>query len=183
MRAPPRVAVSDLLASAVSRLKQRQVRCALVGAAALSAHGVEPASAGVELLVVSPAVLAPEFWKGLEGAESSIHPTGAGDPLAGTVRLARGGDVLEVLVGKQAWQQDLVVRARPRQVEGTEVPVASVVDLIVLELWAGDAEDVEDVKRLLAITDRESITEQVDARLNQLPPECARLWRKVLREG
>jgi hypothetical protein len=106
----------------------------------------------------------------------------ADDPLAGVVRLAHGEEIVDVVVGKMAWQQDLIAHARLREIEGCQVPVATVVDLILLKLYAGGPQDAWDIGRLLAITDRESITEQVDSRLNQLPPECARLWRKVLSE-
>lgn len=180
MRAPLRVAVSELLAAAASHLKQRQIRCALVGPGALAAHGVSGETSSLELLVVSRAVLDARFWNGLPGVRADVRTGAPDEPLAGVVRLSRGDEAVEVMVGKMSWQQDVLMRARVRDVGGAEVPVASVVDLILLQLHAGGPEAISELERLLAITDRESITEQVDARLNQLPPECARLWRKVL---
>ena len=56
----------------------------------------------------------------------SIRRGDAEDPLAGAVRLTgRGHAMLDIIVGRSAWQARVLERAAPREIEGVSVPVAT----------------------------------------------------------
>ena len=171
----------SLLRDVVRILSERGVRHALIGAASLAAHGVARATADLDLLAVDPACLAHTLWAPLRsaGVEVTVRRGDDADPLAGVVRIrAKGDPTVDVIVGKAAWQADVLQRASPTRVGDARVPVVSAADLVLLKLYAGGPQDAWDVDQLLDAG--ADIRGEIESRLSQLPPECATLWRRIL---
>jgi hypothetical protein len=83
-----------------------------------------------------------------------------------------------VIVGKAAWQRDLLRRASSTRVTDTELPVAAAPDLALLKRYAGGPQDAWDIDQLLNVDP--AIAAQVEAGLGSLPVDCADLWRSIL---
>ena len=171
----------SLLDEVAGLLTGRGMDVAVIGAAALAAHGVPRATADLDLLAVDLAVLDDEVWSDLRAAgdEVEVRRGDEADPLAGVVRVAREGDAsVDVIVGKAAWQRDLLGRASPTRVVDTELPVVAASDLALLKLYAGGPQDAWDIDQLLNVDP--GIAAQVEAGLGSLPADCADLWRSIL---
>jgi len=107
------------------------------------------------------------------------------DPLGGVARLlgrtALGMTaVIDVIVGRSPWQDDVLRRATPRSIEGIDVPVASRADVVALKLFAGGPQDAWDIEQLLAAGDRIAIVRHVESLLPRLPPQARALWARIL---
>ena len=78
----------------VALLDRTGVAHALIGAAAMAAHGISRATADVDLLTVDPSVPRDSSWTPLVDAEATVRVTRGDpeDPLAGTARLERAND-------------------------------------------------------------------------------------------
>ncbi len=172
----------SLLGAVADHLAARSVGHALIGAGALAAHGVSRSTSDLDLLTTAREVLDPAFWIGLAAAAPpDIRAGGPDDPLAGVVRVsAPGARSVDLVVGRHAWQADVVRRARPITLAGRPIPVATAPDLVLLKLFAGSPQDAWDVEQILAARDRAAIASAVEADLPRLPPEAARLWARIV---
>jgi hypothetical protein len=171
----------SLLGEVGRLLASRRLDHALIGAAALAAHGVARATADIDLLAVDPACLDDSFWRELRasGAEVRVRRGDAADPLAGVVRIAAKDEAgVDVVVGRFGWQREVLARASSKRIGDAEVPVVGAADLVLLKLFAGGPQDAWDVDQLLDV-DR-SLAAEVERRLPLLPAECAALWRRIL---
>jgi predicted nucleotidyltransferase len=139
----------------------------------------------LDLLATDPRALASETWHELVRsgtANVDIRRGDADDPLAGIVRIEAPDErVVDVIVGRFGWQANAIAAAEPVRVEGVEVPAVTLVDLILLKLYAGGTQDAWDVDQLLAAGDRNELSRQVTARLSALPAEAAVLWARIAR--
>ena len=150
----------------------------------MAVHGVSRSTRDVDLLVVDPECLSPATWESLgpEGIAVSIRRGDADDPLACAVRLTgRGHAMLDIIVGRSAWQARVLERAAPSEIEGVSVPVATAADLVLLKLYAGGPQDAWDVEQLLAGPGRAALVAEVDAALGTLPEDTRRLWARIVR--
>jgi len=157
---------------------------AVIGAAAMTAYGVSRSTRDVDILIVDQAALDPGLWSALEGAGATVEIRRAGtdDPLAGAVRI-RGGradNPVDLIVGRERWQREVVERARVGIVDGESLPVAGAADLIVLKLYAAAAQDAWDVEQLLASGDRTALIAQVERVLSALPADSRALWARIV---
>lgn len=171
-----------LLARVGAVLDAASVPWALIGAAALAAHGVARATADVDLLVTDVRVLQRKFWAALasEGIELELRFGDGHDPLAGVVTAhASGARSIDVVVGHGGWQDAVLARAIAVDLAGARVPVVGAADLVLLKLYAGGPHDLDDVRRLLATEAGRSIRGEVEARLPTLPAGCAEDWLRV----
>jgi hypothetical protein len=171
----------NLLREVGRLLASRRIDHALIGAAALAAHGVARATADFDLLVVDPACLDDALWASLRssGLDIRIRPGDEADPLAGVVRIASKDETtIDVVVGKLGWQREALGRARANRIGDAELPVVSAADLVLLKLYAGGPQDAWDVDQLLDVDPR--LAAAVEARLSLLPAECTALWRRIL---
>jgi len=168
------------LAERVERvLDQAQVNHAMIGAAALAAAGVVRSTLDVDLLTLDTRVLDRGFWAGLaaEHVEVEVRRGDIDDPLAGVVRATAAGErPVDLIVGRYAWQQRALDRARLLR-SGQRVVLPR--DLVLLKLYAGGSQDQWDIAQLLAATDRETLETEVEQDLHDLPPAAARLWTTV----
>jgi hypothetical protein len=97
----------SLFAQVVALLRERGVPFAVVGAAALAAHGVSRATRDVDVLVVDPACLSEATWAPLQsrGVILTVRRGSAEDPLAGVIRLTAADESpIDLVVGKEPWQ-------------------------------------------------------------------------------
>jgi hypothetical protein len=119
-----------LLERVSALLAQRASAHAVIGAAALAAHGVARATADLDLLALDLACLDPSAWRELRGAGASVEIRRGddADPLAGVVRVSSPGErPVDVVVGKGAWQASLLSRATPLRItrEGVAIDGAT----------------------------------------------------------
>jgi hypothetical protein len=178
----PGVAGLSVLGRVTALLRERTIPFAVIGAAAMAAHGVTRGTRDLDLLTVVPQCLDPAMWGELRTAGILPEPRlgDADDPLAGVVRFTAPGEApLDLVVGKSAWQAALITRARATQIQDAVVPVAGPADLILLKLYAGGPQDAWDVEQLLAGPDRATLVALVDSEIAALPPESQRLWARI----
>lgn len=179
-----------LLAGVTRRLTERGIEHRLIGAAALAAHGVSRSTRDVDLLAVDPLVLDAELWAGVAppGFTLEIRRGDADDPLLGVVRIEEDlGDVpdwdhvpgsLDVVVPRGRWAARMTSSPGPEaRIGATTVRAVDAVDLVLLKLYAGGPRDAWDVAALLE--SRPDLVAAVDARVDELPKRCLRLWRRL----
>lgn len=159
-------------------LRREHIDFALIGAAALAAHGVGRSTLDIDILVTDPRVLSLSL--GGENVTVDVRRGDADDPLAGVIRFSQAGERdVDLVVGRFSWQQDIIRRARTIDLEDVQIPVADVTGVILLKLYAGGTQDAWDVEQLLASTDRASATAAVDDIVHELPPDARTLWQRL----
>ena len=169
-----------LLDAVGAHLDARGVAHALIGASALAVHGVSRSTFDQDLLVTDTRVLDPVFWSSLDiDASVDARRGDADDPLAGVVRLGGAGDRdVDIVVGRHAWQQEMLERAAP-VAPGAALRAVQAADLILLKLYAGGSQDRWDIEQLLAMNDAVALAAIVDDRLSALPARCSELWQRL----
>lgn len=170
-----------LLGEVARSLRAAGIEHALIGAAALAAHGIARATADLDLLVLDPRCLEPASWTDLRsaGCDVQIRAGDAEDPLAGVVRIGRLGEsTVDVIVGRHAWQRSAIREASPTRIGDEEVPVVGAPELILLKLHAGGPQDAWDVDQLLDLD--AALLPAVERMLGVLPEDAVALWRRIL---
>lgn len=168
-----------LTARVTALLETAQVTHAVIGAAALAAAGVVRSSLDLDLLTLDDRVLDRGFWSELSevGIAVDVRRGDMEDPLAGVVRATAAGErPVDLIVGRYAWQQRAVTRARLLS-SGQRVVQAR--DLVLLKLYAGGTQDLWDIRQLLALPTGAVLVAEVEEDLPVLPPSAATLWRSV----
>ncbi|HEX4961073.1 MAG TPA: hypothetical protein VF173_09570 [Thermoanaerobaculia bacterium] len=176
----------SLLARVSATLEAIPVPYALIGALALTVHGVTRSTFDLDLLAVDPVCLEPRIWSEIAaaGVKVEIRRGDSSDPLAGVVRFETPGELpLDLVIGKHKWQTKTIERSERTVFAGVEVPILSAVDLILLKLYAGGPQDAWDIQQLLAGPERESLVQGVEQELTKLPRACSELWRRILSFG
>jgi predicted nucleotidyltransferase len=172
----------SLLSDVVRALDAAEVRYALIGAAAMAVHGVSRATADVDLFTVDTRVLRKELWDafGGRGVRLRLLKGDLDDPLAGSVRLADGADVVDVVVGRSAWEREQVEAAVVRAIGELELPVMQPTGLVLLKLHAGGPKDAWDIQALLEVTeDAAGLIARVERALPRLPADARQLWSRI----
>jgi hypothetical protein len=150
---------------------------ALIGAAALAAHGISRSTLDQDLLVVDERALDPALWRALPDTSVDVRPGASDDPLAGVIRFRSAGERdVDVVIGRGAWQQEVVARAQPVRIGAADIPVVTAADLVLLKLYAGGSQDKWDIEQLLALDPSGTLRAQVSDRLLALPRRCRDLW-------
>lgn len=171
------------LEAVTRRLHERRVPHALIGATAMAGRGVVRSTDDFDLLVTERAVLQPGFWAGLDGQGFQLELAAGddADPLAGVARISRwpADRAVDVVVGRQAWQAELLRRAEPHGLGSVQVPLALASDLILLKLYAASEQDRLDVLELLRAGDRPSLEAAVAAQIGRLPRDAQDAWRAI----
>jgi hypothetical protein len=168
-----------LAARVTALLDAAQVAHAVIGAAALAAAGVVRSSLDLDLLTLDHRVLDGSFWSELSAAGIAVDVRRGDmeDPLAGVVRVTAGGErPVDLIVGRYAWQERAVTRAR-KLPGGQRVVQAR--DLVLLKLYAGGTQDLWDIRQLLALPTGADLNAEVEEDLPALPPSAAALWRSA----
>jgi len=169
-----------LLTLVTERLTDRRVKFALIGASAMAIHGVSRSTQDIDLLVSDRRVLADDFWSSLPSKVTiDVRSGDADDPLAGVVRCGSAGQRdVDVIVGRGAWEGELVARAQPTTYSGVELPVVQLPDLVLLKVYAGGSQDRWDVEQLLARPDRDAVIATLEERLAPLPAATRQVWAR-----
>lgn len=171
-----------LLRDVVEVLRREGTPHALIGAAAMAAHGVSRSTSDVDLLIMDPTVLRSELWAPFEAHNFQVRILRGDpdDPLAGTVRLTDGAQTVDVIVGRHPWQRDILDAASPSPVGDVHVPVARAAGLILLKLHAGGPKDAWDVRSLLeASPDEVALRAETDASVSRVGGDAIRLWARL----
>ena len=172
-----------LLAQVVGRLRERGIVCALIGAEALALRGVSRATADRDLLSTDLQALEPALWIGIGEPEVrvDIRRGDGDDPLAGVVRFSADRErPVDLIVGRGDWQTRILHRAPQFDLGEVTVKVPGAADLVLLKLYAGGPQDAWDIAQLLAGDDRDAVVREVSERVGELPPDCRRLWERLL---
>ena len=180
---PPTAHRVSLLERVAAILDRADARYAVIGAAAMAAHGVGRSTRDVDLLTLSAVGFEQAWWTPLSmaGVNVSVLRGDADDPLAGVIRFHEEGErPVDLVVGSYRWQQRILERAEPAVVGGTSLPTVLAPDLVLLKLYAGGSQDAWDIEQLLAGPDRESVIADVTADLDDLPVRCRRLWSRIM---
>jgi hypothetical protein len=167
----------------LAALRAADISYALIGAGALTVHGVTRATIDVDFLVLDFSCLGREFWTDLEshGVSVDVRKGDLTDPLAGVVRFeAHGERDVDVVVGKFRWQRGILERAILRTTPDGDLPVVRATDLILLKLFAGGPQDAWDIQQLLEGEDRGELIAEVEKLLPELSADAAKLWRRIL---
>jgi hypothetical protein len=177
------VSGTPLVARVTAALAARGMPHALIGAAALAAHGIARSTFDLDLFTTHADALDPDVWVALAGDSAVrvvVRKGDADDPLCGVVRIDADGErPVDVVVGRWAWQSDVVARATPMAIAGALLPVVTAADLVLLKLYAGGSQDCWDIEQLLADADAPAIASEVDARIAALPAAAGELWRRL----
>jgi hypothetical protein len=137
----------DALEAVVRELGRRSTPHAVIGATAMAAHGI-------------------------------VRATDDVDRLAGVVRVLREpARALNLVVGRHAWQAEIIARALRHRIGSVEVGLALASDLILLKLFAGARQDLMDAESLLELGDRPQLEAAVEAQLDRLPSDAREAWR------
>ena len=113
-------------------------------------------------------------------AQWDVRRGDADDPLLGVVRIAADGERdVDVIVGRHAWQHDVLLRAEPTEIGGRSIPVAGPADLISLEAYAGGTQDRWDIEQLLALDAGAATAAAVERSLSALPARSRALWTQL----
>jgi hypothetical protein len=174
-----------LVADVAAVLDREGVRHALIGAGALAVHGVSRSTADLDLLTVDPKVLDQAFWREIagRGARLQVLRGDPDDPLAGSVRLSEGTEIVDVVVGRFDWQRQIIDAAQTLSLGVLTLPVARPSGLILLKLHAGGPKDAWDIRSLLdAVGDAGDVAAEVERALPRLPNVARRLWSRLRSE-
>jgi hypothetical protein len=171
-----------LLGEVLDRLESEGIAHALIGAAAMAIHGVSRSTADVDLLTLDDRVLLRSTWMDFEarGLVKRLLKGDSEDPLAGSVRLADGGEVVDVILGRYGWQRETLDAAERYPLGDLSLRVVSPSGLVLLKLHAGGPKDAWDIRSLLEIVpDPEVLVGQVERVLPRLPGDARRLWSRL----
>jgi predicted nucleotidyltransferase len=175
----------SLFVDVVRVLEGAGVRHALIGAAALAIRGVSRSTADLDLLTVDPKALDAVLWTPFahRGSGARLLRGDFDDPLAGSVRLKEGNEVVDVIVGRFNWQREIIEAAETMSVGPLSLPVVRPAGLILLKLHAGGPKDAWDIRSLLdAVEQPADLVSEVEHALPILPADARQLWSHIRSE-
>jgi hypothetical protein len=154
---------------------------ALIGGQAVIIRGHIRPTFDFDFLTSAAAALQPSSWISLEGADVNVTKGDYDDQFQGVVhiKLSEGIDV-DVIVAKWKWEDGVIDRAEPMDVEGVTMPVPQLSDLILLKLAAGGGLDLQDIMNLMDVHGRDPLVAEVEARLDEVRPDIRGTWAKLL---
>jgi hypothetical protein len=163
--------IDDAADACAGILRGSGIAHALIGAAALAAHGISRSTLDQDLLAMDTRTLDAGLWQPLSDAASvDIRTPDGEDPLAGAIRFRAAGDRdVDLIVGRGVWQHDVLARAVAVRIGAFDVPVVTAADLILLKLYACGTQDKWDIEQLLASDQAGALRSDVESRLAALP--------------
>ena len=170
-----------LLARVCAALDSAAVPYALIGAGAMTVHGVGRSTLDLDLLTIDAAVLSEKFWATpTGGVTTDVRRGDRDDPLAGVVRFTMPEEApVDLVVGRSAWQGGVLKRASRMRIGEATIPIVGAADLILLKLFAGGSQDAWDIDQLLSVGDRSALVADVESRVGDLPVEAGVLWVRI----
>jgi hypothetical protein len=175
----------SLLGEVLQLLERERVPHALIGAAAMAVRGVSRSTADVDLLSVDSRILRREAWAafGERGLLLRVLKGDFDDPLAGSVRLREGDEIVDVVVGRYTWQREIIEAAEHLSLGDLSLPVARPAGLVLLKLHAGGPKDAWDIRALLEVSDDPAaVYAEVDRSISRLPADARLLWSRLRAE-
>lgn len=172
----------SLLGRTIRFLDARGVASALIGGAALAAHGVLRATLDSDVLVLDRGLLDEAAWEPVraEGISVTVYLGDLFDPLAGVVRLrADDEEAVDVVVGKQRFMEGILDRRRSFDLEGEAIPIVEAADLVLLKLDANGTVDRHDIRLLLGSDADGRLRSAVEQRLDTAPERLREAWRTL----
>jgi hypothetical protein len=176
----------SLFAEVLQLLERERVPHALIGAAAMAVRGVSRSTADVDLLSVDAGILRREAWAAFEkrGLLLRVLKGDSEDPLAGSVRLGEGNEIVDVVVGRHTWQREIIEAAEHLSLGDLSVPVARPAGLVLLKLHAGGPKDAWDIRALLEVSDdAAAVQAEVERTIPRLPADARLLWARLRAEA
>lgn len=167
-----------------ANLDSAAIRYAVIGGWAVIARGYVRATLDFDFFTTDRRVLQVAMWNNLRSEDTPIDVRAGDvdDPLAGVVRIGSKPPLIDIVVGRHKWEQNVIDRAETVDLEGRKMRVPLTSDLILLKLAAGGPIDQQDILRLLAVGPREQLIREVDENIGDLPDDCRPLWRKLREE-
>ena len=166
-------------------LERHGISYILIGGHAVAARGFPRFTSDIDFMTTESRALDAKIWAELADAGAHIDSRRGDfdDPLGGVVHITLpDGQEIDIVVGKQKWEQEVIDRAEPMEVADMIVPVPRVSDLILLKLAAGGYLDLNDAAVLLAVNDREQVASEVNERIGRLPEDARAAWQRILAE-
>lgn len=163
-------------------LERAGIRYALIGAAAVALRGYPRFTQDTDFLTTDHRVFEPFLWEEVirRGTCVDIRKGDFDDPLGGVIRIGTPPGQVDVVIGKWAWEREIIERAEPLDAFGGPTPVATSSDLILLKLAAGGYKDLVDAASLLALGPRDEIIASVGVSIVSLPLEARKEWSKLI---
>lgn len=156
---------------------------ALFGAVALAAHGVQRGTSDIDLLATA-AVLDPARWRTVRGVQAEVRLGDDDDNLLGCVKVgfASGARPVDVVVPRGRWPTRALDRCSVAvEIEGLEIPLISVEDLVLAKVHSSSRQDVSDILALCEVhaSRRPAILAHVDAEQVFLYGPARRDWPRI----
>jgi hypothetical protein len=174
---------ASLARDVVHVLDRLGISFALIGAAALAVRGLSRGTHDIDFMTTSTSAMNVDWTTELDAATRvDVRRGDHDDPLAGVVRISReaAADV-DLVIGKWKWQEAMITRSEPVDLELFRVRVPDVADLVILKIDAGSYLDRRDAVQLLEIHGAETIT-TVDLRVRDLPRHVKVAWKQLKAE-
>ncbi|HKP64760.1 MAG TPA: hypothetical protein VJV78_48820 [Polyangiales bacterium] len=133
------------------------------------------------LFCVGPSALDDSLWRALatDAVEVDVRHGDDDDPLLGVVRCTQGEQTIDLVVGRSAWQREVIARATPTRVFSLDLPIVRLEDLIISKLYAGGIQDRWDIQQLLTSASAPVAITDINARVTSLPERCQELWQQL----
>ena len=145
--------IGDVLAELRACFDSLGVRWYLFGAQAAIYHGVVRLTADVDVTILPEPHSTPELVSALQANGFRLRVTGTDDFVARTrvlpfVHTATRLPV-DVVLGGPGIEELFLQRAEIREIQGVEVPIATVEDLVTMKILAGRPKDLDDAESML----------------------------------
>ena len=168
----------------IETLREAGIQFAVIGASGMAVHGVLRSTLDIDLLTTNRQVLKKKMWDRLVhgGFEADIRFGDISDPLVGVVTVSVDADrPVDLIVGEAPWQERIIEEAASGFVAGMDLPVASLVGLILLKLYAGGPQDCWDIKQLRRRAgDPDKLEREISERVLNLPVRAQKLWEALV---
>ena len=164
--------IAEVLAALRACSDSLGIRWYLFGAQAAIYHGVARLTADVDVTILPEPHSTPELVSALEANGFRLRVTGTDDFVARTrvlpfVHTATRLPV-DVVLGGPGLEELFLQRAETHQIEGVEVPVATVEDVVTMKILAGRPKDLDDAEGMLRARSDEIDLEHVRRTLQLL---------------
>jgi predicted nucleotidyltransferase len=175
-----------LLLDVISRLVERRISYAIIGAFAASFYGWVRASLDADAVVsIRTAEDIAHLCRDLRAQGLNVeHRKGDfDDPVAAVINIQDTfHNRVDLLMGIRGMTQELFDRAQEAQFMDSSIKIVSLEDFIALKIFAGSPRDIQDVMGVLEVS-HEKINEGLLKKLaSQYGNECAEKLKQLLKE-
>ncbi len=167
----------------IKHLRTQAQPHALFGAVGLAAYGVQRGTSDVDLLATRT-VIDPAVWNDLRGVGFDLRVGDDSDNLLGCVKIGftSATHPVDVVVPRGRWPSRALDRVNGSVViDGLDVPLLRLEDLVLSKVHSGSRQDVDDVLALCDLhrNSRDAIVAHVDAEQIYLIGPARRDWPRI----